>query len=135
MIDSSGASDYSSGTDSSPNTTDTLNKYVDLLGKELEKQKCTLQEILITHWHPDHTGGVQTIFKKLMKQPVRVSKHRLVDQSEFDKLTSYNYVNDQHVFETDGATLKAVFTPGHSQDHLCFFLEEENSLFSGIIRL
>lgn len=97
----------------------------------MEKHKCTLQEILITHWHPDHTGGVQTIFKKLTREPIRVSKHRLVDHDEFDMTTKYSYVNDEHVFKTDGATLKAVFTPGHSRDHLAFYLEEENALFSG----
>lgn len=132
MIDSSGTSDYSGGVDSSSNTNEILNKYVELLKKELEKQKCELQEILITHWHPDHTGGVQTIFKKLLKQPIRVSKHRMVEKTEFDLITNYNYIEDMHLFKTEGATIRSVFTPGHSEDHLCFYLEEENSLFSGI---
>lgn len=50
---------------------------------------------------------------------------------EHDLDTSYTYIEDNHKIKTDGATLRAIFTPGHSQDHLCFHLEEENSIFSG----
>jgi glyoxylase-like metal-dependent hydrolase (beta-lactamase superfamily II) len=60
-----------------------------------------------------------------------VSKYRLEDRPEFDQETKYNFIEDQHIFKTEGATLRAIFTPGHSQDHLSFYLEEENALFSG----
>jgi endoribonuclease LACTB2 len=109
----------------------TIGDYIDLLSKELSKRNCSIQEILITHWHWDHTDGVQHIFKNVTKSPVRVSKFALVDQPEYDEVTKYNYINDNHIFETEGATIKAIYTPGHTKDHLSFYLNEENSLFSG----
>ena len=40
-------------------------------------------------------------------------------------------IEDSQIFETEGATLRAVFSPGHAEDHMCFVLEEENAMFTG----
>lgn len=101
----------------------------------MKKRNLSLQEILITHWHPDHTEGVQPIIKTITKEPIRVSKYKLEDRPEWDTVTKYDFITDGHVFETDGATIQAFYTPGHSKDHLSFYLKEENALFSGIFVL
>ena len=119
LIDASGA-------------TDNITDYVELLKKELLACNCSLQEILITHWHPDHTGGVQPIFKGLLNgSTCKVSKHVLDNRSEPDEVTKFTFITENDVIRTEGATLKPIFTPGHARDHLCFYFEEENSLFSG----
>lgn len=40
-------------------------------------------------------------------------------------------IENGQIFQTQGATLRAVLTPGHTTDHTCFVLEEENALFTG----
>lgn len=35
------------------------------------------------------------------------------------------------MFAVEGATVRAVHAPGHSHDHMCFVLEEENAMFTG----
>jgi glyoxylase-like metal-dependent hydrolase (beta-lactamase superfamily II) len=38
---------------------------------------------------------------------------------------------DGQVFRVKGATVRAVHSTGHSYDHICFILEEENAMFTG----
>jgi glyoxylase-like metal-dependent hydrolase (beta-lactamase superfamily II) len=40
-------------------------------------------------------------------------------------------ITDGQIFKVDGATIRAVHTPGHSHDHMCFILEEEQAMFTG----
>lgn len=38
---------------------------------------------------------------------------------------------DGQIFEVEGATIRAFHSPGHSHDHMCFILEEEDAMFTG----
>ncbi len=40
-------------------------------------------------------------------------------------------VGDEEVFNGDGWTIEALHTPGHTSNHVCYALKEENTLFSG----
>jgi glyoxylase-like metal-dependent hydrolase (beta-lactamase superfamily II) len=40
-------------------------------------------------------------------------------------------IEDGQIFKVTGASLRAVFSPGHTQDHMAFVLEEENAMLTG----
>lgn len=40
-------------------------------------------------------------------------------------------IKDGQEFAVEGVTLKAVFTPGHTTDHMAFVFKEEDSMFTG----
>lgn len=101
--------------------------YPDVLARAMARVGCdALQEIVLTHAHVDHLGGVAQVQARW--GPLRVSK--LPDPGDADGL-GFEPLADGAVVRTEGATLRAVHTPGHASDHLCFVLEEEDSLFSG----
>jgi len=87
-----------------------------------------LREIVVTHAHPDHLGGVRSIRERF--GALRVSKRPWpgADDSMGCEVTP---IDEGSVIAVEGATLRAVHAPGHAEDHLCFVLEEERALFSG----
>jgi glyoxylase-like metal-dependent hydrolase (beta-lactamase superfamily II) len=109
-------------------TGDGRNEYLPLLERALHERSCVIQEIVLTHGHPDHQGGVASVMERFGSLPVSKLANPLYD-------APYSFetreIGDGSVIRTEGATLRAVHTPGHAEDHLCFVLEEEQALFSG----
>ena len=103
-------------------------EYLLVLERALEQAGCGIQEIVLTHGHPDHLGGAAGVIRRL--GPVRISKRPWPGNDERYDL-ALEPLDEGSVIETEGATLRAVHAPGHAPDHLCFVLEEERALFSG----
>jgi len=105
-----------------------LPAYLPVLDRALAETGCRIQEIVLTHGHVDHIGGVASVIER--HGALRVSK---LPWPEFD--TSWPVevtpIGDGTLLRTAGATLRALHTPGHAADHLCFVLEEERAIFSG----
>ncbi|CAG0989543.1 hydrolase [Gammaproteobacteria bacterium] len=103
-------------------------EYLDVLERAIERAGAEgLQEIVLTHSHSDHVGGIADVLRRF--GPLRVSK--LVRRAEPFVGTDLVAIRDGDRIATEGATLRALFTPGHADDHLCFALEEEPAIFSG----
>jgi len=84
----------------------------------------TVEQILVTHRHPDHVGGIERLVE-ITGAPVRAWGTELAGGLPVES------VADGMEIDAGGVALTAWYTPGHASDHLCFFLDGAASLFSG----
>jgi glyoxylase-like metal-dependent hydrolase (beta-lactamase superfamily II) len=107
-----------------------LPSYLPVLEQAMERSRCRgFQEIVLTHGHVDHIGGVRSVLERF--GPLRVSKFPWPEADAAYADLAITPLADGAVLRTEGVTLRGVHTPGHAPDHLCFVLEEEQALFSG----
>lgn len=97
----------------------------------------TVSHHLITHTHMDHSPGARPL-KELLGgiiagcAPLALSDDGPRADAGFDPDYSPDVVlADGEAVSGPGWTLRALATPGHTSNHLCFALEEEQALFSG----
>ncbi|KAL8743163.1 MAG: hypothetical protein Q9190_004458 [Brigantiaea leucoxantha] len=97
--------------------------WTDAIQELLDAEGISISHVLLTHWHGDHTGGVPGLVKVYPKLSSSIFKNS-PDEGQQD-------IEDGQIISVEGATLKALYTPGHSHDHMSFILEEENAMFTG----
>jgi glyoxylase-like metal-dependent hydrolase (beta-lactamase superfamily II) len=92
--------------------------------------------VLVTHGHSDHSplaaplaewAGCKTYSKH---GGIHTAKDELGSEDDL-KFKPDVEVGDGTVFSGPGWTLDVIETPGHTTNHLCFGLREENACFSG----
>lgn len=74
----------------------------------------TVGVVLVTHSHPDHLP----LAKRLAE------RHRATARR-------YSELGDGDVVRVGNLNLTALYTPGHSADHLCFWIAEDRAVFTG----
>jgi glyoxylase-like metal-dependent hydrolase (beta-lactamase superfamily II) len=78
-----------------------------------------LAAVLVTHGHVDHVSGAPSIAARW--PGVRIRRQG----------TGANAILPDEQIPAGDVTLRALATPGHAPDHVCFFVNETRDLFCG----
>jgi glyoxylase-like metal-dependent hydrolase (beta-lactamase superfamily II) len=79
--------------------------------------------IVVTHTHPDHSPGTAAL--------ATLTGAEVLGFGARDGFEPDRVVSDGFTLSGDGFSLRALHTPGHASNHLCWLLTEERMLFSG----
>ncbi len=98
----------------------------------------TVSHIVVTHTHKDHSPAARPFAAATGAPVTGCAPIPMVDDSGpkveagFDQTYHPDRVlSDGECVSGPDWTLEAVFTPGHTSNHLCFALPQEKALFSG----
>ena len=89
----------------------------------LKEKGLKLENILITHHHYDHTGGVEQL-----KESYECSIYGPYD-SPFKGVEIKLKENDEIIIH--GYSFKIIEVPGHTLDHIAYYSAEQDVLFCG----
>lgn len=100
----------------------------------LNDQSLTLKGVLITHFHPDHTGGLARLKEK--HNLVVYGPHSAQAQQTPNRVAEgceliTNKVSEGENITVLGHSFTIYETPGHTLDHIVYFSESLSALFSG----
>lgn len=89
----------------------------------------TLENILITHTHGDHSPGAQAL---QAATGARLVGLKAPDVAGHDKtFVPDKLYADEDVIDCGEYSIRLIATPGHVSNHICFLLKEEQLLFTG----
>lgn len=80
----------------------------------LNKRELTLNAILITHKHHDHTGGISDLMAAFPKASVFSSSTALITQAT-------HCVSDNNVIHVNGYDFRVIAIPGHTLEHIAYY--------------
>ncbi|MDQ6931741.1 MAG: MBL fold metallo-hydrolase [Candidatus Eremiobacteraeota bacterium] len=103
-----------------------MRAHIDAILTSLQRLKLRLEAIAVTHGHPDHAPGASMLSDAT---GACVYGHRLAQFARTAVLA------DGDLLQFGNGGLRALDTPGHTFDHLCYYFVQEAALFAGDVIL
>ena len=99
-----------------------LEAILDCVGDQLKFIACT-------HTHPDHSPAAARLAE--VTGATMIGRVTTDDQHQDLTFRPAAQIEDDDCISGEGWTLRAIRTPGHVDNHVCFLLEEEGMVFAG----
>lgn len=114
----------------------------DFIINMIKQQRFKLQAILLTHGHIDHIGAVKPVkeaFPEIKVCAAREEQEVLEDSTKnlsamfgtAMTLQADEYLRDGQTFTMLGHEIVCKLVPGHTIGGMCYYIPDENILFSG----
>jgi glyoxylase-like metal-dependent hydrolase (beta-lactamase superfamily II) len=118
----------------------------DLIGSVLAQNDLSLAAVLLTHGHVDHTGGSGRLARAtsaavyvhpdddfLTLHPTEQLRaiFGMTPPGSYELPERFEALADGDMIRVAGLELEVRHTPGHTPGHCCFYLEDQETLFSG----
>ncbi|MBF0406310.1 MAG: MBL fold metallo-hydrolase [Candidatus Riflebacteria bacterium] len=87
--------------------------------------KKPVQQVVLTHCHFDHAGGIKKIRDKYKPEVLAYSTFEGADR----------HLKGGETIRMGDSFFEVIHFPGHSQDSICFYSQSEKTLFSGDVQL
>ena len=108
----------------------------------IEEEELVIKAILLTHAHFDHIMGIDKVIDRYGEMPVYVEESdlELLHTPSMNESTVYtngysypggDVIHDGDVLHLIGEDFRVIHTPGHTVGGCCYYLPEEEALFSG----
>lgn len=101
--------------------------------KVLKEENAKISNIIISHWHHDHIGGLKNIReRKLIDENCRVWKFRRTEVEEnFSEMGLTQLKDEQEFYVDENNSFKVFLTKGHTTDHAILYDANRNFVYSG----
>ena len=117
-----------------------LEEHVEALARGLRGE--TITHMLVTHTHRDHSPGCALLRRFTPAPTYGFGPHgsgrpqageevEVVEEGADFEFEPDVTVRDGDVIKGDGFSFECVYTPGHTSNHMCYRLREEQALFCG----
>ena len=121
-----------------------LDEHRDALAAAIDGER--VRAILVTHCHSDHSPLAAWLREETGAPTIAFGPHGSVETDHDDEIeegvtleetTDVDFDPDVRVGDGEvaamgvGWTMRAVHTPGHTSNHMCYALDEERALFTG----